>query len=98
MAEDIAGQTFGSLDLHGEWVGIVEARCRHRQTNHDPRACIEFLWGQHEERVHILHFPARLRIAVDPDHVAAMGTPVFARSHQSSSFPTLATAIASPPC
>jgi hypothetical protein len=46
----------------------------------------------------VVHFPASLGIAVDPDHVAPIRRPTLATRHQNISLPTLVVAIVSPEC
>lgn len=46
----------------------------------------------------ILHFPAHLGIAVDPDDVATVGGPGFSRHGHSASLPARVVAINSPAC
>src|SRR4029077_14428396 len=48
--------------------------------------------------MHILHLAASLRVAINPDHVAAIRAPGLARRHHATSLPTGTVAMASPTC
>src|ERR1700722_706928 len=98
MAENIAGRLFWAPEFHGERICFVERGCRHRQPDDDSGPLVEFPRGKNEQRMDILHLPAGLKIAIDPDHVATVGTPGLARGHQITSRPTRAVAMTSPPC
>src|SRR5438046_1089987 len=97
MPEDITNDSPWPHELHSEWVCFIERRSGHRQTDHNAGAFIERLWRKHEQRMNVLHFPANLRITIDPNHVPSIWRPTPASLHQTTSFPTRVAAITSPP-
>src|SRR5215216_6762157 len=98
MSENIAGDAFRPDELYSERVCVVERSRGHSQTDHDAGALIERLRRKYQQRMEVLHFPASLGIAVDPDHIAAIWRPKLAARHQNTSLPTRVVTISSPAC
>src|SRR5882724_9996065 len=97
MAEYVASSTPWPAELHRERIGFVVRSRRHRQTDHDARPGIEFSRRQHDQRVHIPHLAASLRIAINPYHVTPVRAPRPPAGHYISSLPTGRVAMVSPP-
>src|ERR1700722_17116434 len=98
MSENVTCHAFRTKELHREWVGGVIGGRRHRQPDHDSGPFVERPWRENGERVHVLHLPLGLRIAINPDHVAPIRAPRFPSGHYGISLPTESVTITSPPC
>ena len=62
------------------------------------RVVLSALRRKHQKWTNITHLASRLRIAVDPDPIPAVGRPRAITGTQRISFPGGVTAMASPPC